>query len=219
MKTFDWVRYAAALVVAGGLSIPLSRANAEDQVGGNAASPGAAAGAAKKPASKDPATSAFALPKGVTLNAKQQAAYDQLKADKEPELRQAIDELQNDKSGATAQAAKKLRDLRAEIRKGINDIVYAPTSSPSTSRDSAGSSGSSTPGGSGYAAPYPVPYGGYYSYRPYGGYYPYPYYYPRRTDGRLTGQNGGKSTDRKLPPRPQASRPASGSSTSGGAKR
>ena len=77
-----------------------------------------------KPPSKDPVATAFALPKGTTLNAKQQAVYDQLKADKEDELRQAIDDLQKSTSGATAAAAKKIRDLRAAIRQKINDILY-----------------------------------------------------------------------------------------------
>ena len=48
----------------------------------------------------DPVAAAFKLPKGVSLNAQQQTAYDNLKAAKEPEFRQAFDEVQSAKVGA-----------------------------------------------------------------------------------------------------------------------
>src|SRR5579862_6926334 len=100
------VRYAAVLLAVVTISSFTGPTWAEDAAGGNAAAaPGAEA--PKKPAAKDPTASAFARPNGVKLNAKQQAAYDQVKADKQPEVQQAIDDLQNTKSGSTAKAAKK----------------------------------------------------------------------------------------------------------------
>jgi hypothetical protein len=194
MKACHWVRYAAAVAALWTLGNLPCPAWAEEAANGNAAAP--EADAAKKPAGKDPTAGAFALPGGVKLNPKQQAAYDQLKADKQPELQQAIDDLQNSKSGATAKAAKKVRDLRGEIRNSINDIIYSHSYASSGS-DSGGNGADSSGPSYGYA----IPYGGYYPYWPYGGYYRYPYYhYPRPTNGT--------SGDRKLPPRPPASRPA-----------
>ncbi len=214
MKTCNWVRYAAALAVIWAISISNSTVMGEDAAADKAASPGTDAATAKKPAGKDPTTSAFALPGGVKLNTKQQAAYDQLKADKQPELKQAIDDLQNSKSGATAQAAKKVRDLRTEIRNSINDIVYAPSSPSSSGRDS-GSSSDSRPQRLWLRV---VPYGGYYPYRPYyGGYYPYLTIRDRAT--AKFPRERGNSNSRKLPPRPQASRPAASSTASNGAQR
>ncbi len=171
-----------------------------------------------KPPSKDPVATAFALPKGTTLNAKQQAAYDQLKADKEDELRQAIDDLQKSTSGATAAAAKKIRDLRAAIRQKINDILYGKlAASGGPGNDSAsGNSGSYAVPNGGYPAyygGYPA-YGGYYPYWPYG-YNPYySYYNPRWRDpkykGSTGGPNGNSSGKNSPPPRPPANSSASG---------
>ncbi len=148
MKASNCVRYmvAVALVWAmGNLSRPATAKDADDSkpaaAGGDAAPSHTGTG---KPPGKDPTASAFALPKGTTLNAKQQAAFDQFKADKEPELRQAIDDLQNSKTGATAAAAKKIRDLRNSIRQKINDIIYGKLSA---SGDSGNDSASGSSGG------------------------------------------------------------------------
>jgi hypothetical protein len=203
MKTCNWVRFVAAVAAILTICSLGDSVRAEEAVG-NAASPGA--DAAKKPASKDPTASAFALPNGVTLNAKQQAAFDQLKADKQPELQQAIDDLQSSKT-ASGKAAKKVRDLRAEIRKKINDIIYTPSKLSSDA-------GGNTSNGSSPVYGYNVPYGGYYPYWPYGGYYPY-LYRQRTTDGKTPGTKSGTNA----PPRQQASRPAGSSSSSSGAKR
>jgi hypothetical protein len=195
-------------------------ARAEDEAGKDAAaSPGApvknaeknAEGSKKHPA-KDPTASAFALPNGVTLNAKQQAAFDALKSDKQPELQQAIDDLQNAKSGATGPAAKKVRDLRAEIHKKINDIIYSSSYSSSSGHDGGGTSDGGNSTSNGYAVPY---YGGYYPYG-YGGYYPYYYRYPRSADGKQTGMKNGTAGDHKQAPHAPAARPAP--AASGGAK-
>jgi hypothetical protein len=202
MKTYNCLRSVAALAVALVILGSSNRVRAEDAVGD--------ANTAKKPAGKDPTASAFALPKGVTLNAKQQAAYDQLKASKEPELKQAIDDLHNSKSSATGQAAKKVRDLRTQIRNSINDIIYSPSSTSSNTKDAGGNS-------DGPAYGYAVPYSGYYPYQPYGGYYPY-LYRQRMAEGKLPGTKSGNSGG-KLPQRPAMSRPAAAPAASGGAKR
>jgi hypothetical protein len=217
MNACHWLRSAAAIAAVLTLGNLSGSAWADDDAAVKPASPGATAphgDAAKKHPAKDPTASAFALPNGVTLNAKQQAAFDQLKSDKQPELQQAIDDLQNAKSGETGPAAKKVRDLRAEIHKKINDILY-PVTAPS-SKDNASNGGTSdggAPSGYGYA-----PYGGYYPYG-YGGYYPYYYRHPRTTDGKTPGTKNGTSGDHKVAPHPPAARPAGGAAASGGAKR
>lgn len=224
MRVCRLTRFAVVVVAAVlALGYVAGRGMAKDEDPGNAAGGDAADankddfGASKKaPAkgAKDPVATAFALPKGVTLNAQQQAAYDQLKGDKEAELREALDAVQNsDSNTPSAQALKKLRECKAEIRKAIDAIV--------TGRGDAGSgkSGQGPQGsgseGAGYA-PYTTGYGGYgyggYGYPGYGyGGYPYnPYgYYPRRPRwNNGTGKSsasGGSST----------AAPASGTAASG----
>lgn len=119
-----WLRQfaVAGMTVVLALGIVASRAVAKDADPG----PGADGGANKDTGKGkvDPAASAFKLPSGVTLNAKQRAAYDDLKAAKEQELRDAIEDAKNAHSGAaTAQAVKKVKECRAEIRKAIDDIL------------------------------------------------------------------------------------------------
>jgi hypothetical protein len=214
MRVSNCLRYitAVALVWAmGNLPRPATANDAEDSkpaaAGADAAPSHTGTG---KPPAKDPTASAFALPKGTTLNAKQQAAFDQLKADKEPELRQAIDDLQNSKTGATAAAAKKIRDLRNSIRQKINDIMYgklAASGGSGNDSSSASSNGYSVPY-DGYPAPY---YSGYWPY----GYYPYPYYSPRWRGSRSknsSGNSNGKTPPSNTSPAP---RPAAGSSAGG----
>jgi flagellar basal body-associated protein FliL len=213
MKISILMRCAAAAAILSILGSLPGRAEAKDPDANNAASSGADA-AAKKPASKDPIASAFLLPKGVKLNAKQQAAYDQLKADKEPLLQQAIDDLQSSQGGSTAVAAKKVRDLRSEIRDAINEIL---ASNAAGSSQDPNRGGSDSPAAAAYPVPYAVPYYGgyYYPYRPYGY---YPYYYPKSGDGKgkyaANGTNGKPAGRTSPPPRPAAS-----SSSSNGAKR
>lgn len=223
MRVFNCTRclLAVALVWAmGNLPSPATADDDNNKQAAGGAAPAKETGKdtakdAAKPPSKNAIATAFALPKGTTLNPKQQAAYDQLKTDKEDELRQAIDDLQNSKSGVTAAAAKKVRDLRAAIRQKINDILYGKLAA-------SGSSGSNS--GSGSSEGYYVPYGGYqgYAYPAYGGYYPYwaygynPYYgynprWRNARNGNSSGTSNGKSTGYSAPP----SRPASNSAAGG----
>ena len=171
---------------------------------------------------------AFVLPRGVTLNAGQQAAYDQLKADKEQELRDAIDDVQDSHgAAATAQATKKLRAVRASITAAIYDIVNGNAASVGQGRGSEGSS-YVPPGG---YAPQPAPgYApGYYSPYPYQPYGSYPYYYgsgdgSRKyySSGSGTATTGGGKYG-KYPPsysstsRPYSGKPPSKPSSGGGA--
>ena len=172
---------------------------------------------------KDPVASAFALPKGVVLNPAQQAAYDDLKQKYEAELRQAFDDVQQaDGAAATSAALKEVRESRAKIRAGIQDILAMPYHAAVEKENSGQQSGGSGPQGSGSGENYyPAGYypGGYYAgyyypggyYR--GGYNPYAYYYYRHHHPHSTKNTGtGSTTARpqsttKPPPRP-ASRPA-----------
>ncbi len=163
----------------------------------------------------DPGKSAFALPRGVVLNKKQQDAYDALKADNEDALRDAAQRLQDstDAKEETA-ASKELNALRAKIRAGIQDILAMPFNQAPSSSDRRSSEGNypapPPEGGYGYPA---YPNGGYYPYYP-GGYYPYypgyrhrywgrPYVYPPRGS---QGSSNTKSTSpppRTPPPKPR----------------
>lgn len=212
MRVFSLKRFAVACVMVvlawGNFA---SGAVAKDADSNNAASPGDAdSGAAKKPVpkgAKDPVVTAFKLPSGVTLNSRQKAAYEALKAAKEDELRSAFDDVQNAQAGAaTAQALKKVKETRAEIRQAIDEIV-----SGTGPVNVAGPNSS----GSGYESPGYVPYatgfgygGGYYP--PYG-YYPngrYPYNYkPGSGKGSPGGTSYGPNSGAKSPP--PTSRPAS----------
>jgi hypothetical protein len=122
--------------------------------------------------------SAFALPKGVTLNSKQQAAYDELKQAQEGELRQAI----------AAKSAKAIRDCRAKIRAGIQEILAMPNSEKKAGQ-SQGQSASQYGPEYGSSAPYQPNYypNSYPNYPRYYG-YPYSYYYhkPIATTSRPT---------------------------------
>jgi hypothetical protein len=181
---------------------------------------------AKTPAkgARDPVAMAFALPKGAILTPKQQAAYDDFKAAKEDELRQAFDAVQKAPAGAsTAQSLKKVKELRDQIRARLQQILASPNGEGTASSGSEGSgSGSSYPGGytPGYSG-YGPGYGGYYP--PYGGYNPYyrpygPYpngYRPPSSKstggGGSTGKSTGSSTSKPggstTPPKP-APKPA-----------
>ena len=169
----------------------------------------------KEPAAgaRDPVEMAFALPKGVVLNAAQQTAYDDLKQKHEGALRQALYDLQqaNDAT-AKGQARKELRESRAKIRAGIQEILampYRDAAAKANSQPSAGS-GAVPQYGGGYGG-YNPSYGGYNpGYYPGGynpGYYPsgpypyssrYPYSSSRGTAN--TGSSGGMSNSGKPKP-------------------
>jgi hypothetical protein len=190
---------------------------------------------AKKPVASpahDPVASAFVLPRGVTLNQDQQAAYDQLKADKEPVLRQAIEDLQSAKGNGVTQAAKKVRETRAAIHKAITDIVSgAGLASPDANKQSKAGGPEGSGSGSNaaqYGGGYPAQgngagygNGGYYPAQSYGGYYPrsYPYnnYSGKSGDGQsksYSGGNGGSSTS--VPGKSSNSGSSMSNGTSGG---
>ncbi len=222
-----WLRQfaVAGMTVVLALGIVASRAVAKDADPG----PGADGGANKDTGKGkvDPAASAFKLPSGVTLNAKQRAAYDDLKAAKEQELRDAIEDAKNAHSGAaTAQAVKKVKECRAEIRKAIDDILNGTAPGTGTPNQAGNGSGPESSGSTyttqygGYGPSYPgyYPFGyspyGYnpYGYNPYGN-YPY-HHYPYRpnsgkgTQGSSTSSSGNsppvnRSTNRPSPPPPR----------------
>jgi hypothetical protein len=123
---------------------------------------------------KDPVASAFSLAKGVELNPAQQAAYDALKQRYEAPLRQAFDDVQQaDDAATTGQALKEVRECRAKIRAGIQDILampYREASDKASQSPSSGSEGSASSG----SVPQSGNNAGYYPYT--GGYYPGGYY-------------------------------------------
>ena len=204
-------------------SLDCRAAASDEDPGPTKASDDADSGANKRAAGAgkvDPVAAAFKLPKGVSLNAQQQTAYDNLKAAKEPELRQAFDEVQSAKVGAsTAQALKKVHECRAEIRKGIDAIVNGTATGLSTKAGQASTgSGSEGSGSGGYAPPQYGGYGNYgnygvygpppYGYYPYGPYYRnarYPYYYPMSGSSSQGTQKPGTTSGAKL--RHPATRP------------
>ena len=106
------------------------RALAKDPDTGTTSPGDDAATPAKKPAAKggrDPCQRIQA-PERVTLNSRQKAAYEMLKADKGPELQQAIDDVPKCPGSAVGPAVKKVRECRAEIRQVIDAIVNSGTS-------------------------------------------------------------------------------------------
>jgi hypothetical protein len=65
---------------------------------------------------RDAVASAFVLPKGVVLNPNQQAAFDDLKRKSEPDLRQALDEVQQT-DGAAANRVRSGETLVTSLAK------------------------------------------------------------------------------------------------------
>ena len=109
----------------------LGDANCGKSNGGSAA--GAAAGGSKasasapsSPAKKDPAAAAFALPHGVTLDAKQQQVYNKLKRENEAALRAAIQGVQSKNKDESAKALVKAKEIRTKVRAGMKDILAMP---------------------------------------------------------------------------------------------
>jgi ribosomal protein S20 len=79
---------------------------------------------------KDPVAAAFALPHGVTLDAKQQRAYKKLKSQYESPLRNAISQIQSNDKNESAQGLKQNREVRAKIKTGIKDILAMSSGQP-----------------------------------------------------------------------------------------
>jgi hypothetical protein len=162
----------AGLVGIFGLNRPLQGAESA------AASQGSSSTAVPALGARDPVVTAFALPKGVVLNRRQQAAYENLKKTDEPKMRNAIDQVhQAQGDAAKIKAAKEAKELRFEIRAKIDEVINTPYPQ---GPDKAGQDSAKSAEGSGYGGWGPqggtVPY--YYPYRPY--YTPYynAYYYP-----------------------------------------
>ncbi|MGD0783609.1 MAG: hypothetical protein ABSA30_12190 [Candidatus Aminicenantales bacterium] len=103
---------------------------------------------------------AIALPKGFRLTSEQAAAYEQLKNENEPRLRQAVEDLAQAKTrDERMQAAAALRDVRTEIRKAMRDIPTMPRraktgpASDNVASDDSAARGSGS-SGNGYGTPY-----------------------------------------------------------------
>jgi hypothetical protein len=80
----------------------------------------------KNAAGKDPVEAAFALPKGVkldNLSHKQKDAYEKLKADKGPALRDAMDKMKSGSSEEKRTAGKDIKKLREDIKVAIYNIL------------------------------------------------------------------------------------------------
>jgi hypothetical protein len=90
--------------------------------------------AADAPTKKDPIEDAFALPKNAKLDAGQQEQFDKLRAEKEPELKAALDDYQaaKDSAGKTA-GMKKVNLVKKDIKTAIGKILH-PKSDTSTKK-------------------------------------------------------------------------------------
>lgn len=214
--------YSGTMLMLGGmaavlaLNSPLPGADPkakDDAVDSAAANDDGGAKKKEKPAGgKDPVTAAFALPKGTTLIPKQQAAYDDLKQKYEEQLRLAFDDVQHaDGAAATSRGLKEIRETKAKIRDGIQDILAMPyrEAAEKTNPQSGSSSGAPSSGGY-YPNAYPNGYpGGYPGYYPggYPGYYPG--YYPPYRSSSTRPSTGSNSTPARSqsPPKPP-SKPA-----------
>ena len=172
-------------------------------------------GASKPKRKGDPAKAAFLLPKHVVLNTKQQQAFDRLKAENEEPLRSAADRLQEATGPREEQeAAKAMKELRAKIRAGIQEILAMPYTdamakaqrgkNPKSDQYTPGDDTASTPSDS--PSPdggYPRNYGPGYSYPGYPGYPPYYPYAPGNFPSRGYGPRNGPPP--KTPPPPPRS--------------
>jgi hypothetical protein len=88
--------------------------------------PGVGKGKKEKGTPRDAVSIAFALPKGVVLNDKQTEAYNKLKADMEPMLRKAIEQVEQASKADKAKAAKEVKEIRTQIHTKLTEIVYMP---------------------------------------------------------------------------------------------
>ena len=79
---------------------------------------------------RDPVATAFRLPSGTTLNAKQERAYAKLKAKYESTLREAIDLLHSNAPAEKNKGLKLNRDTRAQIKKEIKELLTTGTRTP-----------------------------------------------------------------------------------------
>jgi hypothetical protein len=230
-----WTVRAAqvAAVLAGliGLSIQAARLEAALADDDNAAPASESGGSKPKPGVDRFAKavrSAFVLPKGLTysqLSSAQQNKLDDLRTQKEADLREALEALQESHGSKDAETRHKVDDVRKEIRTAIDEIL-AGGGSGSESQPSSGSkypSGSPPPSypDQGYPPPYGAGYPGYYP-----GYYPYygpGWSYPGRYrhHGQPPNVSQNPPTKSSTPPKPQpqpkpqpkpAPKPKSGSS-------
>ena len=80
----------------------------------------------KATTAKDQVATAFALPSGTVLNAKQQKAYDKLKADNTPSLYQALTMIKSNDKATSAKGLKQNREVRAKVKTSIAQILAMP---------------------------------------------------------------------------------------------
>jgi hypothetical protein len=96
---------------------------------------------------KDPVAAAFALPHGVTLDAKQQKAYKKLKSQYESPLRNAIASIQSNNKDESAKGLKQSREVRAKIKTGIRDILAMSSGQPQQNNSTASPAAYQRPAG------------------------------------------------------------------------
>ncbi len=205
-----WLMSAGlAAFIAMNSPLPGAEPQAQDDATGGAAAAGQDGGQKnnddgspkkkERPAgSKDAVAAAFALPKGVVLNADQQAAYDELKSKYEGELSQAFDDVQSaDGAAARAKALKEARETRKKIRAGIQEILAMPYRAAAEQAASQQPNNVPAPSfpGAGYVPQYN--YGGYYPGAPglypyFGGGYPYQPYSPPSPSQSMKGTTSGQ---------------------------
>ncbi len=132
-------------------------------------------------------SSVFKLPSGTKLNAKQQRAFDKLKAKYNGELHDAMALIHSTNKEDKAKGLKDNRDIRAQIKSSIQEIVAMPsveaaakTSSYSSSSNSSSSYSNSSNGNN--------PYGNYAGQL--GNYRPTSSYASRPTSGYSSGSTG-----------------------------
>jgi hypothetical protein len=154
---------------------------------------------------------AFALPKGLTysqLSKDQQNKLDDLRTQKEPDLREALEALQEAHGSKDNEARHKVDDVRKDIRTGIDEILAAGGSA----KDSQPGSGSKYPSSGSPPPAYPEQppgygYPGYYPPNYYGPGWPSPYYPWGYGPGWGRNRYPGQSSTSQNPPAKPASTP------------
>jgi hypothetical protein len=177
-----------------------------------------------KGSAKDPVETAFELPQGTRLTARQAKSLDKMRQDYEPQLRDALEKMNSAPDAKTKRTdAKDALRIRQTIRGEIDQILNSAggyegsQAAPPVSYESRyPTSGGVGVAPSGYYAPYVYP--SYpYPYYP-GTYYPYysrPYYGSGTSTANNTSQNKPTYTNR---PATQASTSRPPNASSGGAR-
>jgi hypothetical protein len=215
-----WTVRAAqvAAVLAGliGLLIQAARLEAALADDDNAAPASESAGGKPKPGVDRFAKavrSAFALPKGLTysqLSSAQQNKLDDLRTQKEADLREALEALQESHGSKDAETRHKVDDVRKEIRTAIDEILGGGGSGSESQPNSGSKYPSGSPPPSYPEQGYPPPYGSWYpGYSPYYGpglYYPWrygPWDHHKRPGQSPNQVSQNPPTKSSTPPKPQ----------------